>query len=175
MKEEWENLLAEMDNLKEELESLLEMVPLSAKFHKKTSSLKRIWKRLQRSVNQVDQFITPVKSVKVASPLLCDPDFKASWQMWKDYLNEQHGIVIRSRSELMGLKRLAEISDGKPELAIKYLEFAISRPTDKNFYKVNEVEMPVDNKEEAAAKKVIRLPAQYISESTNKNKSVNEQ
>lgn len=163
MKEEWENLLTEMSNLKDELETLLEMVPLSAKFHQKTSSINKIWKRLQRAVNQVDQYITPVKSIKVTSPLLSDPDFKSAWQMWKDYLNEQHGIVMRSRAELMGLKRIAEISEDKPELAIKYLEFAISRPTDKNFYKVNDTEIAQENKEEENPKKIIKLPKQYIS------------
>ena len=163
MKEEWENLLTEMSNLKDDLESLLEMVPLSAKFHQKTNSINKIWKRLQRAVNQVDQYITPVKSVKVTSPLLSDADFKTAWKMWKDYLNEQHGIVMRSRAELMGLKRLAEISEGNPGKAIKYLEFAISRPTDKNFYKVNDIDANPDNDDREPPKKVIKLPSQYLS------------
>lgn len=157
MKEQWDILLNETQNLKEQLEEMLEMVPLSAKFHKKTSEITKVWKRLQRAVNDVDQFITPVKSIKVVSPLLEDGDFKQAWQLWKDYLNEQWGIVMRSRAELMGLKRMADIAEEKPALAIKYLEFAMSR-MDRNFYKVNETEMP----EKTNGKTVIKLPANYL-------------
>lgn len=148
MKEHWENLLTEIENLREELETLLEMVPQSPKFYKKASGINKIWKRLQKGVNQVDQFISSVKSVKVNSVLLNDSGFKETWQLWKDYLNEQHGIVMRSRSELMGLKRLGEISGDNPRLAIRYLEYAISRPTDKNFYKVNDIDSGEENQPE---------------------------
>lgn len=163
MREQWETLCAETQNLKEQLEELLEMLPLSAKFQQKTNAINKRWKRLQHAVNDVDQFITPVKSVKVVSPLLESEDFKKAWQFWKEYLNEQHGIVMRSRAELMGLKRMHDLTEGKPELAIKYLEFAMSRPTDKNFYKVNEAELvPAAQEEKPAGKTVIKLPPNYL-------------
>lgn len=160
MKESWDSLCDDVQNLKEQLEELLEMVPQSAKFHQKTNAINKVWKRLQKGVNDVDQFITPVKSIKVVSPLLEDGDFKQAWQLWKDYLNEQWGIVMRSRAELMGLKRMADIAEEKPALAIKYLEFAMSR-MDRNFYKVNETEMPKDS-EKTNGKTVIKLPANYV-------------
>ena len=162
MKESWEILTTETANLKELLESLLEMVPQSARFHKKTTEINKQWKRLQKAVNEMDKFITPVKSIKVISPLLSYPEFRKTWQLWKEYLSEQHGIIMRSRAELMGLKRLMEITDGNPGLAVKYLEFAISRPTDKNFYKVKDVEC-TEEPGDLPVKKVIKLPAQYQS------------
>jgi len=175
MRQSWDTLLNETQSLKEQLESLLEMVPQSAKFHKKTQEINKVWKRLQRAVNDVDQFITPVKSVKITSPLLEDAEFKATWQLWKEYLNEQHGIVMRSRAELMGLKRLAEISESKPDVAVKYLEFAISRPTDKNFYKVNELETKTETAEKPTGKTIIKLPPGYQKAPTEKQETSNQQ
>ena len=162
MKESWDTLCDDVQNLKEQLEELLEMVPQSAKFHQKTNAINKVWKRLQKGVNDVDQFISPVKSVKVSCPLLEDAEFKKTWQFWKEYLNEQHGIVMRSRAELMSLKRMMDISEGKPEVAIKTLEFVMSRSTDKNFYKVKETELAPEPADKTNGKTVIKLPANYL-------------
>jgi hypothetical protein len=160
MKEHWEIFGTELHAFKEQLEELLEMLPQSQKFYKKTTALNKAWKRVQRSANDMDQFITPVKSVKVISPLLEDSEFSATWKLWKEYLREQHGIHLRSRAELMGLKRLADISEKQPKNAIRYLEFAISR-ADKNFYKVNEIDITPAGEEKSSGKKVYKTPPRY--------------
>lgn len=161
MKDHWETLGSELQSFKEQLEGLLEMLPQSNKFYQKTTVLNKGWKKVQRACDEMDPFISPVKSVLVNSPLLANNEFKATWQYWKDYLNEQHGIVMRSRTELMALKRLMEISAEKPELAIKYLEFAMSRG-DKNFYLVKEVEEPAKpGAQNGTGKLVVNVPVQY--------------
>ena len=127
--------------------------------------MNKAWKKVQRTFQAMDPFISPVKSVLVNSPLLVNAEFTATWQFWKDYLNEQHGIVMRSRNELMALKRLMDISAEKPELAVKYLEFAMSRG-DKNFYVVKETEETAKpGTQSTGGKMVVNVPAMYLQKS----------
>jgi hypothetical protein len=160
MKDHWEKFGKEFHSFKEDLEDLLDMLPRSATIYKQQNKLNSQFKKLTRALNDMDQFITPVKSVKVISPLLEDPEFPAAWKMWKDYLIEQHGIHLMSRAELMSLKRLADISDKKPKTAIEYLEYAMSR-TDKNFYKVKDNELAVSSDEKTNGKLVVKTGTRF--------------
>lgn len=115
---------------------------------------------MQSSLNEMDKFITPVKSIDVKSPLLSDAGFRAGWNFWKEYLHEQYGIFMRSRAELMSLKRLMDISENNAAIAIYYLEFAISRMK-KNFYKVNDAPEPKKPVNTDTGKFVFKLPEKY--------------
>ena len=172
MLEHWEKYGTIIHEFKEQLETLMEMLPQSAKMHKQQSILNKCWKKLQRAHNDFDQFVTPVKSVKVTSPFLEDPDFAATWKMWKEYLVEQHGIHLRSRAELMSLKRMADIAGKQPKTAVAYLEFAMSR-ADRNFYKVNENEVPAAVAAKTS-KKVYKAPVRY-SAPAEKQKTLQEE
>ena len=160
MKQTWDVTEKHILEFKEELEKLIENLPKSAKFHQQTAAINKRWKKVQFSLNEMDQFITPVKSIEVKCKLLEDPAFLESWNFWKDYLNEQHGIFMRSRAELMSLKRIMDFSNNNAQTAIRYLEFAMGR-MDKNFYKVNETEEP--KKPDASNTKpfVLKLPEKY--------------
>jgi hypothetical protein len=160
VKQTWETAETNMMLFKSELEELLEMLPKSVKFHQKNTTLNKAWKKVQLSLNEMDKFITPVKSVEVKSALLNNSAFRESWILWKEYLNEQHGIFMRSRAELMGLKRLMEISGDNPEKAISYLEYSISR-LEKNFYKVAEQEDVRHTDKNVAKPIVLKLPSKY--------------
>lgn len=167
MLEHWEKLGDEANKFKEQLEALLEMVPQSAKFYAATNNINKHWKRVQHAFSEMDPFITPVKSVEVNNALLAHPALAQTWELWKEYLVEQHGIHLRSRAEVMGLKRLSEISGGDAAKAARYLEFAMSR-TDKNFYAVNDTELPASKTTDAATsgKTVVKLPVQYLQQAT---------
>lgn len=161
MQEHWEKVGDELTAVKEQIEALLEMVPQSQKFYTATANINKQWKKLQHAVNEMDPFITPVKSVAVTSALLAHEALAAAWDLWKEYLVEQHGLHLRSRAELMALKRLSEISGAKPETAVRFLEFAMSR-ADKNFYVVNEQALPDPaTTAQQGGKTVIKLPTQY--------------
>lgn len=162
MKQTWEKLGEDVHTVKGEIVSLLDMLPQSAKFHKQTMRLNKAWERLKKSVSSMDAFITPVKSVEVNSPLLSNAEFAATWKVWKDYLIEQHGVFLRSRAELAGLKRMGEIAGKDPQLAVKYLEFAMYRVS-ANFYKVNEQEIPqtTNGEKPAPAKAGFSLDSKY--------------
>lgn len=141
MNQTWERLGTDVHTLKDELEQLMEMLPLSNKFHQQAQSINKAWKRLQSTVTAMNLFITPVKSIEIQSPFLTNAEFSATWKFWKDYLIEQHGIHLRSRAEQMSLKQLFTMADKKPELAVKYLEYAMYRGT-KAFFKVSDTELP---------------------------------
>lgn len=167
MKESWDKLQNDLLNLHTHLEELLEILPLSTAFLKKKNALIKAWKALQKSTVDVDSYITPVKSIKVVSPLLDNPDFKETWKFWKEYLAEQHGIVMRSRAELMSLKRMMDISGNDPAIAIKTLEFVMSRPTDKNFYKIKEDDLMPSAPVVHGHKTVFKLPVNYSQQAKN--------
>ena len=160
MKQSWEKAEESIMLFKQELEELHELLPKSVKIHQKTASLNKAWKKVQIALNEMDKFITPVKSVEVKSNLLNHPQFREGWVFWKDYLNEQHGIVMRSRAELMALKRMLDISEDNPDRAIKYLEHAIAR-IERNFYKVNEQEEAKHTDKNTTKPIVLKLPSKY--------------
>ena len=162
MKNTWEKLGNDIETLKGEIETLLEMVPLSTKFHKQSSTINKAWNRFNHSLKAMNAFVTPVKSVDISCPLLKDANFSASWKFWKDYLIEQHGINLRSRTELMQLKQMMKITEGKPDIAVAFLEYAMYRNT-KSFFKVNETEIPqaTTTKKDSNKKMVVSLPSKY--------------
>lgn len=66
--------------------------------------------------------------------------FKDEWQMWKDYLIEQHNKRMKSRMEYAALAHLKNIADNKESVAIEYLQFAMAggyprffKVTNKNY------------------------------------------
>jgi len=166
MKEIWEKAEQGISEFKQELEELYEMLPKSAKIHKKLATLNKAWKKVQLSLNEMDKFVTPVKSVEVKCTLLNDEKFRETWVLWKDYLNEQHGIFMRSRAELMALKRLMDISGNNPQKAISYLEHPISR-LEKNFYKVIEQEETKHTEKNTSKPIVIKLPPKYKNQTAD--------
>ena len=160
MKEIWEKAEQGISEFKQELEELSDLLPKTVKIHQKLSSVNKAWKKVQISLNEMDKFITPVKSVEIKCSLLNDAKFREAWSFWKDYLNEQHGIFMRSRAELMALKRLMDISESNPEKAISYLEHPMSR-MEKNFYKVIEQEETKQTERNTSKPIVIKLPPKY--------------
>lgn len=163
MNQTWERLGTDVHTLKDELEQLMEMLPLSNKFHQQAQSINKAWKRLQSTVTAMNLFITPVKSIEIQSPFLTNAEFSATWKFWKDYLIEQHGIHLRSRAEQMSLKHMFLLADKKPELAVSYLEYAMYRGT-KSFFKVIEKELPstlVDNNKKEQKPMTVTLPARF--------------
>jgi len=166
MKQSWERAETSIMVFKQELEELYDLLPKSVKIHQKTATLNKAWKKVQISLNEMDKFISPVKSVDVKSNLFNNEKFREAWILWKDFLNEQHGIVMRSRAELMALKRMLDITSDNPDKAIFYLEYAMSR-IEKNFYKVDEHVDAKQTDKNGIHPIVIKLPAKYKNENAD--------
>lgn len=166
MKQSWEAAEKAIVLFQEELEELYTLLPKSVKIHQQLAKLNKSWKKVKLTLNEMDKFITPVKSVDVKSKMLENEPFREAWVLWKEYLNEQHGIFMRSRAELMGLKRMMDISGDNPEKAIFYLEYSMSR-LEKAFYKVNEAEEPKHGKKDSKPF-VFKLPAHLKKQTADK-------
>jgi hypothetical protein len=166
MKQSWEAAEKAIVIFQEELEELYTLLPKSVKIHQQLSRLNKSWKKVKLTLNEMDKFITPVKSVEVKSKMLDNEPFRQAWILWKEYLHEQHGIFMRSRAELMGLKRMMDISGDNPEKAIFYLEYSMSR-LEKAFYKVNEAEEPKFIKKDSKPF-VLKIPAQFKTQTVDK-------
>jgi hypothetical protein len=143
MQEEWDQMGTDVRNLQEAMEELLVMLPQSVSFFKAENKMKKSWDKFKKSWNNFDGFISPMKAVEVKEPWN-DPEFLSTWKFWKEYLQEQHGQWIKSRSEVMALKRLKEITDNNPKTAVKYLEYAMYK-RNPNFYVVKEEELITNN------------------------------
>ena len=90
---------------------------------KKTKVLVKAWNDLKKLAEEFDQFVTPVEPVTNILPWETS-QFAGKWKFWKEYLQEQHGQVMRSRSEKMALEYLAMLAEDSEEKACKIIDFS---------------------------------------------------
>ncbi len=130
----WEEICTQIEATEEKLQEFIEGAGLSSLQAKKLEKFTREWNKTKKLAELFDQFVTPVDPIKVKSPFNRE-DFRYIWKMWKEYLSEQHGILMRSRMEQASLDYLNEISEGNADKAIDYIRFAMTGPYRK-FFKV---------------------------------------
>ena len=131
----WNEICNQIDASEMSLTKFIEESGLSATQLKKLNKFICEWNKVKKLAESFDQFISPVDPIDIESPFDQD-DFRYIWKTWKDYLQEQHGRLMRSRMEQMSLDYLAEISDSNPDSAIFFLRFAMANGY-KNFFKVD--------------------------------------
>lgn len=136
MKETWQQVVDKINDLSQTYEELSGVLPAGQTIIKKQRRFEKSYNNLCKAVNAMDKFIAPVEAIKVNSPFN-HKKFKETWEFWKEYLIEQHGIHLRSRSELMAIKHMNEITDGDPDLAIHYLQYAMANRY-ANFFVVDQ-------------------------------------
>ncbi|MGQ7871361.1 hypothetical protein [Sunxiuqinia sp. sy24] len=130
----WNNICTQIETAEGKLQGFIEAAGLSALQAKKLEKFTKEWNKTKKMAEDFDQFIAPVDPIKVESPFDQD-DFRYIWKMWKEYLAEQHRIMVRSRMEQASLEFLAEISDNNPDKAIDTIRFAM-KSNWKSLYKV---------------------------------------
>jgi hypothetical protein len=143
MRDEWDQMCEDVRKFQDALEELISVLPQSPAMYKRENAVKKGWEKFKKSWNNFDGFITPMKAVEVKEPWN-DPEFQSNWKYWKEYLQEQHGVWIRSRSEVKALKQLKEYSDNNPAKAVKLLDHAMARRA-ANFYKVKDEDLETNN------------------------------
>ena len=65
-----------------------------------------------------------------------DREFTQHWQLYKDYLQEQHGIVMRSRMEQARLKAILKYSGENRETFVRTIDFYMAFGT-SGIFQVN--------------------------------------
>ena len=137
MKDTWDNLFFELDGFATDMGKFFPMIPKSPALQKEVSKLSRRWKKIQKLVNKFEQEFYPAKPINIRIPEEFNhDDFIEAWKDWKEYLAEQHQVVMGTRMEAKGLTRLLELSEGNKQEAIKMLDYASSTGYSK-FFKVN--------------------------------------
>lgn len=132
----WNEICAQIDSAEGKIQEFMESAGLSAPQLKKLQKYICEWNKIKKMAEAFDKFITPVDPIKVESPFDQD-DFRYMWKMWKEYLQEQHGILMRSRMEKASLEFLSNITENNPDKAIDTIRFAM-KSNWKSLYKVEE-------------------------------------
>lgn len=132
MIDNWNDLCAQIETTDSILSDFIENSGLSALQLRRLKKFTTEWNKTKKLAETFDQFIAPVDPIKVESPFDQD-DFRYIWKTWREYLSEQHGILMRTRREQMALDYLSEISGNNVDLAINYLRFAMAHGYRKFF------------------------------------------
>ena len=132
----WNEICDKINEAENKLQEFILSAGLSALQVKKLEKFTKDWNKTKQLAEQFDKFISPVDPIKIESPF-DQKDFRYIWKMWKEYLAEQHGILMRSRMEQAGLDYLSEISENNVDKALKYIRFAMAKGY-KSFFIVEE-------------------------------------
>ncbi len=131
----WNEICTKIADDDAKLTEFLETSGMSATQLKKLSKFTAEWNKTKKLLEAFDQFIAAVDPIEIESPFDQD-DFRYIWKTWKEYLQEQHGRIMRSRMEQMSLDYLQEISDNNADVAIGILRFAMAGGY-KGFFKID--------------------------------------
>ena len=134
MIERWNEVCQQIEAADSRLQEFIDVSGQSVTQLRKLQKFTKEWNSVKKLAERFDQFISPVDPIEVESPF-DQEDFRYMWRMWKEYLQEQHGMLMRTRMEQSSLDFLSEISDNNPDLAISYLRFAMKSGY-RGFFKV---------------------------------------
>ena len=121
----WNEFCTQIEASDGKLSEFIETAGLSALQIKKLQKFTCEWNKLKKLAEAFDQFISPVDPIAIESPFDQD-DFRYIWKTWKEYLREQHGMLMRTRWEQMSLLKLDELSEHNVDKAIYFLRNAMA-------------------------------------------------
>lgn len=132
----WEEFWKQLESTDKELTEFLENGGLSTLSLTKAKKFIAAWNKQKKMASEIDQYISPIEPAQVEIPFRSSAFFEM-WSRWKDYLLEQHGQLIKSRSEISALEHLKKITKGNDELAIECLRYAMANRY-RNFFLVED-------------------------------------
>lgn len=151
MQTKWNEYWKVLENTDKELTEFLENGCLSTIAAGKAKKFLSAWNAQKKLASELDQYITPVEGLQVAIPFK-SKSFEEMWTRWKEYLSEQHGQLVRSRSEQSALEHLEKISKGDDARAIEFLRYAMANRY-RNFFVIDEKDTAMPPKAEMTGKK----------------------
>jgi hypothetical protein len=147
MKNKWERFTDEFNEFSDTLADLLNILPESKSFWKARTDIENKHRMLKRPLNYINEFFSEgIEAVDIKGYL--SKDFQDTWSVYKDYLREQHGIIMRSRMELMRLKWLIENTEKDTNKMKRWLEFYMATGS-ASIFKIKEEENENDTKRRA--------------------------
>lgn len=138
MKEQWEQLIEQLNDVDRSLEVFLENGMLSSQSVGKAKPFIKAFNVLKKKIVEFDGFIAPVEPLDLKVSFE-STELRELWQRWKDYLAEQHGQMMRTRSEKSAMELLNEMSGGDEAKAVRYLRYAMANRY-RSFFQISDKE-----------------------------------
>jgi hypothetical protein len=139
MKTKWDKIWADFEDCNLHLNEFIEDSSLSALQQKKMEQFIRSWNAVKKQISDFDTYISPTTPIDIKIPFKSEKLLEM-WKDWKDYLSEQHGKIMRSRSEKYSLEFLKEMCRGDEEKAMKYLRYAMANGY-RNFFVIEDKDL----------------------------------
>ena len=152
----WEKVWSNLDDVNRYFQSYIDttlLVHQRIKMEPLIKSFESMKNLCQKHYDVIDEFTAAAhqaKKLEVTLPWEGEK-FLCEWDNWKDYLKEQHQIVLSSRSERKQLDLLVKITNNKEEEAYPVLDYAIANMY-KMFFKLDEKKSKTNNKPKGVRK-----------------------
>ncbi len=146
MKEKWEQFSTEVEKSNSELNEFLFNGGLNTLVLKKAEKFVKQWNNTKKLALEIEKYIMVVDPLEIQFPFK-NERLTEMWQRWKDYLSEQHGQLIRTRSEKSAIEHLLELAKGDEEKAVKFLRYAMTNRY-KNFFAIEDKDTKQPDKRE---------------------------
>ena len=146
MKDKWEQFSNEVEKSNSELNDFLSNAGLNTLILKKAEKFVKQWNNTKKLALEIEKYIMVVDPLEIQFPFK-NERLTEMWQRWKDYLSEQHGQLIRTRSEKSAIEHLLELAKGDEEKAVKFLRYAMTNRY-KNFFAIEEKDTKQPDKRE---------------------------
>jgi len=150
MLKKWNEYWKQLETTDKELVEFLENGCLSTIAATKSKKFLDAWNKQKKLAAEMDQYIAPVEAAQVKIPFQ-SKEFDEMWTRWKEYLSEQHGQLIRSRSEISALEHLEKIAKADDARAIEFLRYAMANRY-RNFFVIDEKDTGLPPKEDTRNK-----------------------
>lgn len=151
---EWSAHVDALEEARRRLEEALALVPDAGAGRKCRQAVERSWKKVVETSDTIEELLgSAVQPLPVEFPWQ-DAEFRRLWQIYKEYLEEQHHIVMESRMEAARLKLIRKFSKNQRTAAIDAIEFYMALGTVNVF----EVNFTNDEKQDDNGKKTITIP-----------------
>ncbi len=148
MKSEWNKLCESLANYGDLIKKTFDIFPPTKQAAKVKKMLAKEWDVIIKTVDHIDKMIDPVNPPEILLPFHSER-FKAMWLYYKDYLQNNHGMVLTAWNEQSRLTMLKRFSRGDEERAMLILELMCANnyrniicPGDKQI--AGEESMPVE-------------------------------
>ena len=146
MKEKWEQFSTEVEKSNSELNEFLFNGGLNTLVLKKAEKFVKQWNNTKKLALEIEKYIMVVDPLEIQFPFK-NERLTEMWQRWKDSLSEQHGQLIRTRSEKSAIEHLLELAKGDEEKAVKFLRYAMTNRY-KNFFAIEDKDTKQPDKRE---------------------------
>lgn len=119
----WTDHCDALEQARKRIEEMSALLPGSGPGKRVRDGVLKAWKTVTASSDELDDLITgSVQPLPVDFPWQ-DRDFVKHWQLYRDYLQEQHGMVMKSRMEQARLNAILKFADSNRQVFIDMLNF----------------------------------------------------